>query len=146
MLPGKFQIFWHVFWVVGLILVLSIILDRLVFRPVLRVIKQREDAVNSARALAERAAEEARLAADEFDRRTREARAGIYRQMDDMRQAAQADRAALIDETRQEAERALADARQQLAREVETARASLDADADALAADAATRILGRRAS
>ena len=135
-----------VFWVVGLLLVLAVILDRLVFRPVLKVIKQREDAATSARTLAEQAAEEARRASEEFEKKTQLARAEVYRQMDDMRRGALADRTALIEETRKEAETALAQARSDLARDVATARARLDQDADALATDAAARILGRQPS
>jgi F-type H+-transporting ATPase subunit b len=135
-----------VFWVVGLLLLLAVILDRLVFRPVLKVIKQREDAATSARTLAEQAAEEARRAGDEFEKKTQLARAEVYRQMDDMRRSAQADRTALIEETRKEAESALAQARADLARDVDTARARLDQDAEALATDAAARILGRQPS
>jgi F-type H+-transporting ATPase subunit b len=135
-----------VFWVVGLLLVLAVILDRLVFRPVLRVIAQREEAVTSARKLADQAADEARRAGEEFEKKTQVARSEIYRQMDDMRRAALEERAALVAETRKEAELALTDARATLAQDVAAARARLDADAEALAADAAARILGRRAS
>ena len=135
-----------VLWVIGLLLLLSVILNRLVFKPVLAVIQKREDAVSSARQLAEQAAAEARHATEEFDRKTQLARAEIYRQMDDMRQAALADRTALIDDTRREAEAALADGRIQLARGVDAARATLGADAEALASEATNRILGRRAS
>lgn len=134
-----------VFWVVGLVLALAVILDRLVFKPILQVIKKREDAVTAARVLADQAAAEARAAAEEFERKTQAARAGIYRQMDEMRQAALADRAALVDATRKEAESALAEATTRLAQEVAAARATLDQDAQALAADATSQILGRRA-
>ena len=133
-----------VFWVVGLVLALAVILDRLVFKPILQVIKKREDAVTAARVLADQAAAEARAAAEEFERKTQAARAGIYRQMDEMRQAALADRTALVEATRKEAESALAEATTRLAQEVAAARATLDQDAQALAADATSQILGRR--
>lgn len=135
-----------VFWVVFFVLLLTFILDRLFFRPLLAIIKQREDAVGSAKALADKAAAEARRATDEFDRQTAIARAEVYRQMDEMRRAALDDRAALVDATRKEAEALLAQARADLARDVAAARARLDTDADALAADAASQILGRRVS
>lgn len=135
-----------VLWAVFFVLALSVILDRLVFRPVLGVIKAREDAVRSAKTLAERATDEARRASEEFERKTNDARADVYRQMDDMRRAGLEERAALVAATRKEAEHALAEARAQLDRDVAAAQARLDADADALAADAATQILGRRAS
>ena len=56
--------------IIALVLALAFILDRLVFRPVLGIIKQREEAVASARKLAEQAALEARLAGEEFERKT----------------------------------------------------------------------------
>ena len=134
------------FWVIFFVLVLAVILDRLIFRPVLKVIKQREDAATSARRLAEQAAAEARQATEEFERKTAEARAEVYKQMDEMRRRGQDERTALIDATRQETERLLAEARAELDKDVAGARARLDADAHALAAEATTRILGRRAS
>ena len=89
---------------------------------------------------------EARRATEEFDRKTAEARTEIYKQMDDMRRTALDARTGLVEATRKEAEQALADARTQLDRDVREARARLDQDADQLAAEAAARILGRRAS
>ena len=135
-----------ILWVVVFVLILAFSLNTLIFRPILAVIKKREDAVASARALAERATDEARRATEEFERKTAEARADVYRQMDEMRRSALEERTALIDATRTEAERALAEARAKLDADVQVARARLDADADAIAADAAARILGRRAS
>ena len=135
-----------VFWVVFFVLLLALILDRLFFRPLLVIIKQREDAVTAAKALADQAAAEARMATVEFDRQTSSARADVYRQMDDMRRAALDDRAVLVDATRKEAEAALTQARADLARDVVDARARLDKDAETLAVDAASRILGRRVS
>ena len=135
-----------VFWVVFFVLLLALILDRLFFRPLLGVIKQRESAAASAKSLADQAAAEARRATEEFDRQTTAARAEVYKQMDDMRRAAMEDRAALVDATRKEADSALAQARADLKRDVDDARARLDNDAEALAAEAASRILGRRVS
>ena len=135
-----------VFWVIGLVLALAVILDRLVFRPVLKVVAEREAAVTSARALAERAADEAQRAGAEFERKTQDARAGLYRQMEEMRRSALEERAALVAETRREADQALAEARASLAKDVERARITLDAEAESLAADATRRILGRQPS
>jgi len=75
-------------WVILLVLTLTVVLNRLLFKPVLAVIQQREQAAASARALAEQAAAEARQASAEFERRTAEARTEVYRQMDDMRRTA----------------------------------------------------------
>jgi F-type H+-transporting ATPase subunit b len=135
-----------VVWVIFFVLLLTVILDRLLFRPILRVIEERERAIKSARELAERSATEARAATAEFDRRTAEARGEIYKQMDEMRRAALAERTEILARTRAEAEAEVASASAKLQTEVEAARQRLSADADALGAAAAERILGRRAS
>ena len=135
-----------VLWVIVLVLILSVVLNRLIFRPLLNAIAQREQAANLARTLAEKAAEEARRAAAEFEEKTAAARAEVYGQMDEMRRVALEERTALIDATRKDAEETLAQARAQLDRDVTDARARLDAEAEQLAGQAATRILGRRAS
>jgi F-type H+-transporting ATPase subunit b len=135
-----------VLWVIFFVLLLTTLLDRLLFRPVLRVMEERARATRSARELAERSANEARLASAEFDRKTTEARAELYRQMDEMRRAATSERAEILSRTRTEAESEIAAATAKLAAEADEARRRLDADAEALGAAVAERILGRRAS
>ena len=81
-----------VVWVIFFVLLLTVVLDRLLFKPLLRVMEERQRAITSARELAERSANEARLAAAEFDRKTGEARAELYRQMDEMRRTAMGER------------------------------------------------------
>lgn len=135
-----------VIWVIVLVLVLTVVIDRLLLRPVLDVIRKREEAIESARALAQRSATEAQAASDEFDRKTTAARTGIYREMDEMRRAALARRAEIVAETRAEAEAAVDDAVKRLDAEAAEARRRLADDAQALGAAAAERILGRRAS
>ena len=98
------------------------------------------------RELAERSASEARAAAAEFERRTAAARAEIYKQMDEMRRAALAERADILARTRAEAEAGIAQASAALQAEADEARRRLAADAEQLGQAAADRILGRRAS
>jgi F-type H+-transporting ATPase subunit b len=135
-----------VFWVIFFVLVLTIVLDRLLFRPILHVIHQREAAIRSARELAERSAREAQSAMTEFEQKTAAARAEVYRQMDEMRRTALAERAEILARTRAEAESEIAAASSQLQADAEAARRRLAADAEALGNAAAERILGRRAS
>ena len=63
----------------------------------------------------------AQAAMDEFDAKTRAARADVYRQMEDNRRAAQATRAELVAATRGEVERSLADAAIRLQNQTEAA-------------------------
>ena len=135
-----------VIWVIFFILVLTRVVDRLLLRPVLGVIRKREEAIESARDLARRSAVEAEAASAEFERKTAEARAELYRDMDEMRRAALARRAEIVAQTRAEADALTADAARRLQADAEEARRRLQADAQALGAAAAEKILGRKAS
>lgn len=135
-----------VLWVIFFILVLTFVVDRLLLKPVLGVIRRREEAIESARELARRSATEAQAAAAEFERKTAAARAEMYREMDEMRRGALGRRAEIVAQTRAEAEAQVAEAITQLNVETVAARRALETDAQALGAEAAERILGRKAS
>lgn len=135
-----------VVWVIFFLLVLTVILDRLLFRPIQRVIQEREAAGRTARELAERSRREAAAATAEFEAKTSAARAEVYRQMDDVLRVARQARTELLAESRAEAEREIAAASAQLQADADEARRRLQADAETLGAAAAERILGRKAS
>jgi F-type H+-transporting ATPase subunit b len=135
-----------VVWVIGFVLVLTVVLDRLLLRPVTRIMKAREDAIGSARELAETSRARAQAAMDEFDAKTRAARAEVYRQMEENRRAALATRAELVAATRGEVERSMGEAAARLQTQDAAARAQLERDADVLAGSIVERVLGRTAS
>jgi F-type H+-transporting ATPase subunit b len=135
-----------VLWVIVFVLLLVAVLNGLIFRPLLRVMQERERAVESARDLAARAAADASAAAQQYELRTQAARAEVHREMDEVRRQAEAQRAALLAATRQDAETQLAQAKGSLAADVDAARARLGAEADELGRIIADRVLGRRAS
>ncbi len=132
-----------VLWVIALVLLLTAILQQLFFKPLLRVIHAREDAVQSARALAERSAAEARRASEEFDAKTTAARAAFYRELDDMRKTGQDERAAMVADARAQADRELEQARLTLAADTAQARGQLEQDAQLLGHQLADRLAGR---
>ncbi|MGV3519111.1 ATP synthase F0 subunit B [Luteitalea sp.] len=132
-----------VLWVIALVLLLTAILQQLFFKPLLRVIHAREDAVQSARALAERSAAEARRASEEFDAKTTAARAAFYRELDDMRKTGQDERAAMVADARAQADRELEQARLTLAADTAQARGQLEQDAQHLGHQLADRLAGR---
>ena len=133
-------------WVIFFVLVLTFVVNRLLIKPLTKTMEARQQAIDSARALAERAATEARTATGEFERKTAAARSEVYRQMDEMRRVASDERARLLEATRAEAAAALAEASAKLQADMERARTQLRADADKLGNEAAGRILGRQAS
>ena len=133
-------------WVIFFVLVLTFFINRLLIKPLTSTMEARQHAIDSARALAERAAADARSATEDFDRKTADARGEVYRQMDDMRRVANEERAKLLEATRAEAAAALADASAKLQKDFERARTELRGDAEQLGNEAARRILGRQAS
>ena len=135
-----------VFVVIGLVLVLSVVLDRVLLRPVTRVMHEREAAIRSARELAETSRARAQAAADELEAKTRDARAEVYRQMEEKRRAALERRAALVADTRGEIERVGREAAERIKHQAQTAKARLEREVDALAGTIVERVLGRKAS
>lgn len=135
-----------VFWVVFLILLTGVILNGLILKPVLRVMQAREEAVKSARRLAESAATQAQAATAEFDSRTQAARGEIYREMDETRRRALDRRSELLAQTRAEADASIQQARERVKQQAAEARAQIDRDANTLAGDIVERVLGRKAS
>ena len=132
-----------VLWVIAFVLLLTVVLQQLFFKPLLRVMHAREEAVTSARALAERSAAEARRAGEEFDSKTTAARAIFYRELDEMRKQGQDERTAMLAAAREQADRELETARVTLTTEAEQARAQLERDAEVLGQQLADRLAGR---
>jgi F-type H+-transporting ATPase subunit b len=133
-------------WVIFFVVVLSVVLDRLLLRPMTRVVNERQGAIRAARELAESSRARAEEATNEFDAKTRQARAELYRQMDEKRRAALDRRANVVSETRREVAQLLNEAGARVRTQAETARAQLDRDADALAGTIVERVLGRKTS
>ena len=135
-----------VVWIIVLVILLSVILDRLLLRPITEVMRQREGAIRSARELAESSRARAQAAADEFESKTRAARADVYRQMEEKRRDALDRRAAIVASTRAEVEKTARDAAERIRAQADAARAQIDRDADTLASTIVERVLGRKAS
>ena len=134
-----------VLWVIFSVLVLAGIVNALLFKPLGRVMQQREGAVRDARRLAADAEQKAAAATTEFETRIAEARGEVYREMDATRRAALDHRAELLALTRQEVEAQRADALQRLTASTDAARATLTSEAEFLSRAIAERVLDRKA-
>jgi F-type H+-transporting ATPase subunit b len=133
-------------WVIVFVLLLTVILDRLLLRPLTRVMGEREAAIRTARDLAETSRGRAEAATEEFDAKTRAARADVYRQMEEKRRVALERRAEIVGETRREVDHTLSDATARVRAQAAAARTQLERDADQLASTIVERVLGRKAS
>ena len=132
-----------VVFVLVAVILLAIVLDRVLFKPLLRVMRERADAVSSAVSLAERATAKAEAATAEFDARVTAARTDLYKQMDERRKVAEGYRAELMAKTKTEVDAQLTGARAALQADADRARATLDRDAEALGQQIAAKVLGR---
>jgi F-type H+-transporting ATPase subunit b len=134
-----------VLWVIALLLLCVFVVNTLIFKPILHVSESRTRAVRDARELAASAAQKATEASHQFDRTMTTARAEVYKQMDEARRTALDKRAAVLAETKREAESALSEATTRLTTQAAAARAALESEANTLAGEIVNRVLGRTA-
>jgi F-type H+-transporting ATPase subunit b len=132
-----------VVFVIFAVVLLAFVLDRVLFKPLLRVVRDRDTAIKSALQLAERATTKAQAASAEFDATVTAARTDLYKQMDERRKAAEGYRHELMTKTRADVDEQLVRAKAELEAQTAQARARLDEDAEQLGRDIAAKVLGR---
>ncbi|SUZ85815.1 uncharacterized protein METZ01_LOCUS38669, partial [marine metagenome] len=130
--------------VIAFVLVLAWTLERTLIKPLTRVMQEREQAIASARELAESATQRAAAATREFEEKRAEARADIFKQMDKMRQDLLVHREDILQKARIEADAAFKEASTRLSAQTEDARAQLEHDAQALGIAVAEQMLDRK--
>jgi F-type H+-transporting ATPase subunit b len=129
--------------VLVLFLIFVFVLNRILFRPIGRVLDQRqtliEGSANEARAARRRY--EARLA--EYEATIRQARAESYKRSEQERAAALDERRRLLDEAKQHTHQQIEQAKQEIARQVAQARAALESEVRQIAERISRTVLGR---
>lgn len=113
------------------------------FKPIDKVLQTRYEATEGARKAAAASLEHAAAKTAEYENRIREARTAIYRSNEQFHRQLAEKHAAEIGEARRRAEAALNTAKQQIAAEVEAAKASLPAESERLAEQIAGSMLAR---
>ena len=127
-----------------LVIFLTIYLRAMFFNPLDKVLKQRYQATEGARKLAEQSLERANAKTAEYEATLRAARAEIYQAREQAYKQMQERSAAQIAEARDRADEAVREAKRQLGVETEAAKASLARDSESLANQIADSILRRR--
>jgi F-type H+-transporting ATPase subunit b len=128
-----------------LLLFLYFYLKAMLFKPLNRVLKQRDDLTAGTRRSADQSLKEAERKVQEYELKMREARAEVYRDQEATRAQWLADQAAQLGTARERTGAATAQAREQLGTEIAAARQSLAQSSGALADEIATALLTRRA-
>lgn len=130
-------------FVLFLFIILVFVLNRILFRPIGRVLDERqtltEGAGNEARAA--RRTYEARLA--EYEATIRQTRAESYKRSEQERAAAVAERRRLIDEAKLHAHEQIERAKQEIEQQVALARATLESESRQIAERISRTVLGR---
>jgi F-type H+-transporting ATPase subunit b len=129
-----------------LVILLQYYLKAVFFKPLDKVLQRRYEATEGARKLAEESLQHASAKAAEYEAAMRAARVEVYQAQEKLHKELQEAEAVQLLEARKRAEAAVEAARQQLARDVETAKASLAAQSDMLAGQIAETILRRSAA
>jgi F-type H+-transporting ATPase subunit b len=126
---------------VVLLLLLYAIYQNLVRKPLERVLKERRDRTEGAvlKARSDVAAAEART--QEYEQKLREAKVAVFKAQEARRQQAQQMRAQALSEARTKAQEQIRQARLAVEKDMEAARAGLQADAARLATDIIRTIL-----
>ena len=131
------------FLVFVLFIIFVFVLNRILFRPIGRVLDEREalteGATNEARAAARRY--QAELAS--YEASIRQARGESYRRLEQDRAAALEERKRLIDEAKQKAADEIDLAKSEIANQAALARASLEAESRQIAERISRTVLGR---
>jgi len=128
---------------IALFAILVIPVNQWVFKPLFRVLDEREERIAGARARAERLAGEADEIVEQYEAALRGTREDAERARREQLDAARRDTLDTTGAARAEAEREVEGARHALRESLETARTTLRAQSRELAREAAARVLGR---
>ena len=125
-----------------LVFLLFVILDRIFFRPLMAVLKQREKLTVGALARAREQATAAETKTRQYEDAFQAARQEVYRQREADRRASLEERESTLQKARDLAEVLMREAQAQLAQEVASAKAELEAACRPLAQEISERLVG----
>jgi F-type H+-transporting ATPase subunit b len=129
-----------------LVVLLHFYLKFIFFKPLQKVLRQRYEATEGARKLAESSLAKAAEKAAEYEAALRAARGDTYKELEQLRRQLQDERAAGVREARARAEAAVAQAKAALGAEVASLKKSLETESETLAERIANKILRGRAA
>jgi F-type H+-transporting ATPase subunit b len=128
-----------------LLLVLRFYFKVMLFGPLEKVLKQRDELTEGARAAAQQSLAEADRKQQEYEVKFREARAEVYLAQEETRRGWLNDQAGQVADARRRAEASVRAAKEQIAAEIAAARQGLADTSATLADEIAATVLGRRA-
>ena len=121
-------------------LLLLVLMNLVLYRPIRRLVAQRNELVSKQRAGIDKAESEAQRAIREFEERLKAARAAGREKVQEMKEAAYRVEKDLLSQAAEEAAR---EVRERIQKEIGQVRAQLQAQIQVFSKDMAQRILGR---
>jgi F-type H+-transporting ATPase subunit b len=131
---------------IALILVMVAVLNATLFKPINRILEERERRTRGRSGHARDILREVEEKMSLYERTLREARSEGYRLMEQERATAMRERQIKLDAVREEIGRSIAEQKEAINAQVESARATLKADSLGIAAEIGTHILHRPVS
>lgn len=124
-------------------LLLLVLMNLVLYRPIRRLVAQRNELVSKQRAGIDKAESEAQRAIREFEERLKAARAAGREKVQEMKEAAYRVEKDLLSQAAEEAAREVQAVRERIQKEIGQVRAQLQAQIQVFSKDMAQRILGR---
>ena len=128
---------------IALILVMVFVLNATLFKPINRILEEREKRTRGRSGEARDILRSVEESTANYERSLREARAEGYRLMEQVRAEAMRERQLVINTLREEVERSITEQKEALATQTESARTTLGSDAQRIAKEIGERILHR---
>jgi F-type H+-transporting ATPase subunit b len=130
-------------FVLVLFIIFVFVLNRLLFKPIGRVLDERETLTEGATAEARAATRRYQAQLADYEARIRQARADSYRKLEQHRAAALDERRRLIEQAKGEASNQIEQAKQEIAEQAARARGQLETESRQIAAQISRTVLGR---
>ncbi|MEJ5348879.1 MAG: hypothetical protein WHS46_09350 [Desulfosoma sp.] len=124
-------------------LLLLVLMNLVLYRPIRRLVAQRNELVSKQRAGIDKAESEAQKALQEFEQRLRAARAAGREKVQELKEAAYRMEKDLLARAAEEAAKEVQTVRERIQTEIGQVRAQLQAQIQVFSKDMAQRILGR---
>lgn len=125
-------------------LVLIFILNKVLYKPVLRILEERDERIAGGQEKAKKLVEEGQAVLDAYNQKLHEAKIDAIGVKNATRKQAVDQANEIIDEARKKAEDIVVDVQKQMAEEIGRAKKELDPELGIMASTIAQQILGRK--
>jgi F-type H+-transporting ATPase subunit b len=129
---------------IALILLMVFVLNHTLFKPINRILEEREKRSRRGKGAAGDLIEKIEAGLSKYERTLRETKTESFRMIEEQRHAAMLDKQAKLDAVREDLDKTVADEKQSVRQQAEQARVSIETNAVQLASQIGSQILRRQ--